>query len=213
MPASRPRMRGRCSASPCAFRPTSVTSAAAGSATARLGCRGHTGGRRGTRPRRQPSRKSRPSSKSSRTSPSRPGGTRPRRLSCCAATSGSNGRPWANGWRKTSRSTPIHGIRTTGGYPGQLPAGPRGAGRRDDRGVGLSAHPVRDRPAAALLPAARRGPDGAAAAVRNSDSVPVQGHRLLLVGGHSQNGTARGRAVPDGSACLGHAQMAGPVDP
>jgi hypothetical protein len=36
VPAPRPAMRGRCSAAPCAFGPTSLTSAAAGSAAARL---------------------------------------------------------------------------------------------------------------------------------------------------------------------------------
>ncbi len=45
-----------------------------------------------------------------------------------------------------------------------------------------AARPVRDRPAAALLPAADRRADGPAAALGHPDPLPVQGRRQLLVG-------------------------------
>jgi uncharacterized protein (DUF427 family) len=64
----------------------------------------------------------------------------------------------------------------------------------DGRRLAQSAHPVRDRPAASLLPAAQRHQDRPAAAVRHPDPLPVQGNRQLLVGRHRQ-GAAPGRRV------------------
>ena len=60
---------------------------------------------------------------------------------------------------------------------------------------------VRDRAAAALLPAAERPADGPAAAVGHEHALPVQGHGELLVGRHRHPGAqGRGLDLPDAVA-------------
>ena len=54
--------------------------------------------------------------------------------------------------------------------------------RPADRGVDPSACPVRDHAADPLVPAGRRRRLGAARAVGHRDSLPLQGHREVLVG-------------------------------
>ena len=85
-----------------------------------------------------------------------------------------------------------------GRHPGQLPARPGRDRRGHRRRLPPAAHPVRDRPAAPLLPAARRPADGPAAAVGRRVPLPVQGDRRLLVGGHRA-----GRARATSSGCTG----------
>ena len=77
-----------------------------------------------------------------------------------------------------ARARPAH----PGGHPGQLPARPGGDRRRDRRRIPQPAHPVRDRPAAAVLPAAHRHQDGPAAAVSQPEPLPIQGDGQVLVG-------------------------------
>ena len=72
-------------------------------------------------------------------------------------------------------------------------------GRGNAGRVRPAADPVRDRSAAALLPAAHRCPDGPAAGVRQPVALPVQGHGRLLVGGHAARaftGTWSGFTAP-----------------
>ena len=80
-----------------------------------------------------------------------------------------------------------------GGHPGQFPARPGRGGRGHGGGFASAADPVRDRPAAALLPAADRRPDGPAPPVGDPVALPVQGDRGLLVGGGGRPGAPRPR--------------------
>ena len=103
-----------------------------------------------------------------------PSGTRTPHSRSCGTWSGSTGPRWTSGSRRTSRSTRIRETRISGWTSWRVPGGSAWKGRGHGRRLDPAAHPVRDWPAASLLPAAPGRPHGTARPVATQSHCPYK---------------------------------------